>query len=107
MLLVAIYKAFWLSMGTLALDSGPLPRIYEANLILAPAFLVSAATAWKWPWIAELVAGLTLVAIFSRLIPWTVSPFQRELSFEYAFMISANVAFIAKMSLRRAQMNGV
>ena len=104
MLLIALYKFFWLSMATLALDSGPIPRIYTVNLILAPAYLVSAATVWKWPWITESVAGLTLIAIFTRLIPWTISPFQRELSFEYVFIIAANVAFITKMSLRRAEM---
>jgi hypothetical protein len=104
MLLVTVYKIFWLSMGTLALDSGPLPRIYIANLLLAPTYLISAATAWKWPWIAESVAGLTLVAIFTRFIPWTVSPFQKELSFEYAFVLAASIALIAKMSLRRVEM---
>jgi hypothetical protein len=102
MLLVAIYKIFWLSMGTLALDSGPMPRIYVVNLVLAPAYLISAATAWKWPWGAASVAGLTLIVIFTRFVPWTVSPFQKELSFEYAFVFAASVALFAKMLLRRA-----
>jgi hypothetical protein len=106
MLLVALYKAFWLSMGTLALDSGPMPRTYLVNLILGPAYFASAATAWKWPWIAESVAGLTLVAIFARFIPWTASPFQPELFFEYVFIVAANAAFIAKILLRRAKMKG-
>jgi len=107
MLSVALFKVFWLLMGTLALDSGPMPKIYVINLVQAPAYLASASTAWKWPWAAESVAGLTLIAIFTRFIPWTVSPFQRELSFEYAFVIAANVAFFAVMSLRRAKMKSV
>ena len=102
MLLVAIFKVFWLSMGTLALDSGPIPRIYLVNLMQAPAYLASAATAWKWPWVAESVAGLTLIAIFTKIIPPPVFPYERYLSYEYAFIIAANVAFFAKMSLRRS-----
>jgi hypothetical protein len=101
MLLVAVYKAFWLLMGTMALDSGPIPGIYIANLAEVPAYLASAATAWKWPWIAESFAGLTLVVILARFNPWTISPFQKWLSFEYVFIIAANVAFFAKMALRR------
>ena len=65
MLSVALFKVFWLLMGTLALDSGPIPRIYVVNLVQAPVYLASAATAWKWPWVAESVAGLTLIAIFT------------------------------------------
>jgi hypothetical protein len=107
MLLVAVYKAFWLLMGSMALDSGPIPGIYIANLMEVPAYLASAATAWKWPWIAETVAVLTLVVIFARFNPWTISPFQRWLSFEYAFIIAANVAFFARMSLCRAKMKCV
>ena len=104
MLLVAAYKTFWLLMGSMALDGGPLPGVYIANLMEVPAYLASAATAWKWPWIAESFAGLTLVVIFARFNPWTISPFQRWLSFEYAFIIAANVAFFARMSLRRSEM---
>ena len=107
MLSVALFQVFWLLMGTLALDSGPIPRIYAINLIQAPAYLASAATAWKWPWVAESIAGLTVFAIFTRFIPWTVSLFQRELSFEYAFIIAANVAFFASMSLRRCAVTTV
>jgi hypothetical protein len=88
----------------MTLDSGPIPGIYIANLMEVPTYLASAATAWKWPWIAESVAGLTLVVILARFNPWTISPFQKWLSFEYAFIIAANVAFFAKMSLRRSEM---
>ena len=103
MLLVAAFKIFWLAMGTLALDSGPLPGIYVANLIEVPAYLLSAATAWKWPWVAESVAGLTLIVILAKFNPWTISPFRRWLSFECAFIIAANVAFFARMSLRHVE----
>jgi hypothetical protein len=104
MLLVALFKVFWLLMGTLALDNGPIPRIYVVNLMQAPAYFASAVTAWKWPWVAELVAGLTLIAIFTKIIPPPVFPYQRYLSYEYAFIIAANVAFFAKVFLRRAEM---
>jgi hypothetical protein len=103
MLSVALFKVFWLLMGTLALDNGPMPRIYVVNLVQAPAYLVSAATAWKWPWFAESVAGLTLVAIFTRIIPPPIFPYERYLSWEYAFVVAANVAFIAGMSMRRSE----
>jgi hypothetical protein len=106
MLLVAVYKTFWLLMGSMALDNGPIPGVYIANLVEVPVYLTSAVTAWKWPWIAESVAGLTLVVIFARFNPWTISPFQRWLSFEYAFIIAANVAFITRMSLRRRVTGG-
>jgi hypothetical protein len=103
MLLLAVYKAFWVSMGSLALDRGPIPGIYIANLIEVPVYFASAVTAWKWPWVAESVALLTLAVVFARFNPWTISPFQRWLSFEYAFVIAANVAIVAKMWLRRAK----
>jgi hypothetical protein len=103
MLLIAIYKVFWLLAGTLAWGAGPLSGFYVAGLMEAPAYLASAATAW-WPWVVESVAGLTLVVIFARFNPWTISPFQRGLSLEYVFVIAANVAFFAKISLRRAEM---
>lgn len=70
------------------------------GLVEAPAFLGSAVTAWKWPWIAESVAVLTFVVIVARFNPWTISPFQKALTLEYAFLIAANVAFISKMTLR-------
>lgn len=104
MLLIAIYKILWLLLGTLAWGAGPLSGFYVASLMEGPAYLASAATAWKWPWIAESVAGLTLAVIFARFNPWTISPFQRWLSFEYAFIIAANVAFFARMSLRRSEL---
>jgi len=107
MLSIALFKVFWLLMGTLALDNGPIPRIYAINLIQAPAYLASAATAWKWPWVAESVAGLTLIAIFTKIIPPPVFPYERYLSYEYAFIIAANVAFLAGMSLRRIKMKSV
>jgi len=101
MLSLGLFKVFWLVMGTMALDSGPLPKIYVIDLILAPAYLAAAATAWKWPWICEAVAALTLIAILVQIVPAAVSPFQKFLSLDYAFIIAANVAFIAKLSLRQ------
>jgi len=107
MLSVALFKVFWLLMGTLALDSGPIPRIYVVNLVQAPVYLASAATAWKWPWVAESVAGLTLIAIFTKIIPPPVFPYESYLSYEYAFIFAANLAFFASMSLRRIKMKSV
>jgi len=107
MLSVALFKVFWLLMGTLALDSGPIPRIYVVNLVQAPVYLASAATAWKWPWVAELVAGLTLIAIFTKIIPPPVFPYESYLSYEYAFILAANLAFFASISLRRIKMKSV
>jgi hypothetical protein len=71
---------------------------------MEPAYLISTVTAWKWPWIAESVALLTLAMIFARFHPWEISPFQRGLWIDYAFIVAANVAFFARMSLRRAEM---
>jgi len=107
MLSVALFKVFWLLMGTLALDSGLIPRIYVVNLVQAPVYLASAATAWKWPWVAESVAGLTLIAIFTKIIPPPVFPYESYLSYEYAFIFAANLAFFASMSLRRIKMKSV
>lgn len=107
MLSVAVFKGFWLLMGTLALDSGPLPRIYVINLVQAPAYLASALTAWKWPWVAECIAALTLIAIFTKLLPPPTFPYQRYLSWEIAFIVAANVAFFAVMSLRRTKRKGI
>jgi hypothetical protein len=73
----------------------------------APAYLVSAATAWKWPLVAESVAALTLIAIFTKIIPPPVFPYERYLSYEYAFIIAANVAFFARLYLRRVKMKSV
>jgi hypothetical protein len=101
MLSVALFKVFWLLMGTLALGSGPMPKIYVINLVQAPLYFASAATAWKWPWVAESVAGLTLIAIFTKIIPPPIFPYERYLSWEYSFIVAANVAFFAVMSLRR------
>jgi hypothetical protein len=101
MLLIAVYKAFLLSLGTLAWGVGPVSGFYVAFLMEPPAYLASAATAWKWPWVAESVAMLTLIVIFARFPPWAISPFQRGLSLDYAFIIAANVAFFARMSVRR------
>lgn len=101
MLSIALFKGFWLLMGTLALDGGPMPRIYVINLVQAPAYLASALTAWKWPWVAECVAVLTFIAIVTKLIPPPTFPYQRYLSWELAFIVAANVAFLSVMSLRR------
>jgi len=107
MLSVALFKVFWLLMGMLALDSGPIPRIYVVNLIHAPAYLASAATAWKWPWVAESIAGLTLIAILTRIIPPPAFPYERYLTYEYLFILAANLAFFAAMSLRHDRMKAV
>jgi hypothetical protein len=48
-----------------------------AWILEVPAYFVSALNAWKWPWIAELVAAIALAVIFMRFKPWTVSPFQQ------------------------------
>lgn len=101
MLAVALFKLFWLLMGVLALDGGPMPKIYVINLVQAPAYLVSALTAWKWPWLAEFFAGLTLVAILTKIIPPPIFPYERYLFWEYAFIVAANVAFFAAVLLRR------
>ena len=101
MLSVALFKVFWLVMGTLALDNGPMPKIYLINLVQAPAYLVSALTAWKWPWLAECAAGLTLIAIFTKVIPPPIFPYERYLSWEYAFIVAANAALFAVLSLHR------
>jgi hypothetical protein len=101
MLSVALFKVFWLVMGTLALDSGPMPKIYLINLVQAPTYLASALTAWKWPWVAECVAGLTFIAIFTKVIPPPIFPYARYLSWEYAFIAAANLAFFAVLFLRR------
>ena len=107
MLLIAFYKAFVLLLGTLGWGVGPLSVFYVAALMEPPAFPVSAVTAWKWPWIAESVAVITLAVILARFNPWTTSPFQRALSLDYIFIIAANVAFFARMSLRRAELKRV
>jgi hypothetical protein len=104
MLLVAIYKIVSLLLGTLAWGAGPLSGFDVAGLLEAPAFLASAVTAWKWPWIAESVAVLTLAVIFARFNPFTINPFQKALSLEYIFIIAANVAFVARLALCRVEM---
>jgi hypothetical protein len=101
MLLVGIYKIALLLLGTLAWGVEPLSEFYVAGILEGPMFLASVATAWRWPWVVELVALLTLVVIFARFNPWTISPFQKGRSLEYAFILAANVAFFARMSLRR------
>jgi hypothetical protein len=103
MILVAIYKIVWLLLG--AITSGVWPRsVFDvANLLEGPAYLISAATAWKWPWVAESVSLLTLVVIFARFNPWTINPFQRGLSVDYAFIAAANVVFFTRMAMRRIE----
>jgi hypothetical protein len=106
MLLVAIYKVIVSLLGTLAWGVGPLSGFDVAFLLEGPAYFASAVTAWKWPWVAETIASLTLIVILARFNPWTISPFQKVLSLEYVFIIAANVAFIEKWVLRRAEMKG-
>lgn len=105
MLTVSVYIGLWLVMGTLTWGVRPISGFYAANLIEAPAYLVSAATAWKWPFIAELIAGVNLVVILIWFHPWTAGPLlQKALHLEYAFIIAANVAFLGGISLRRAEL---
>jgi hypothetical protein len=107
MLTVAVYKSVWLLIGTLAWGIGPLDKFYVTSLVEVPAYFASAVTTWKWPWFAESVAVLTLAVILAWFNPWTIGPLlQRELSLEYVFIIYANVAFIAKLLLRRVEMKG-
>jgi hypothetical protein len=103
MFAVALFKMFWLLMGVLALDGGPMPKIYVINLVQAPAYLVSALTAWKWPWLAEFIAGLTLAAILTKIIPPPIFPYKGYLFEEYAFIAGANLAFFAAFLLRRSR----
>jgi hypothetical protein len=107
MLSAGIYKGIWFLLGMSVLGVGPLSAFHVAGLIQAPAYLASAATAWRWPWVAETVAALTLVVILTRFHPWVISPFQRGLSVDYVFVIAANVAFFARMSLRRNEIKSV
>src|ERR1700754_3685947 len=93
MLGVALLKIFWLTMGTLALDGKQIPKIYVINLVQAPAYLVSALTAWKWPYVAETVSVFTLIALLTKIISPPVFPYQNYLFSEYAFILAANVAF--------------
>jgi hypothetical protein len=104
MLSAGMYKGIWFLLGMSVSGVGPLSAFHLAGLIQAPAYLASAATVWRWPWVAETVAALTLVVIFARFHPWIISPFQRGLSVDYVFLIAANVAFFARMSLRRTEM---
>ncbi|GGH09378.1 hypothetical protein GCM10011586_27340 [Silvibacterium dinghuense] len=90
-------------MGILALDAGPLPKIYIINLVQVPAYLASALTAWRWPWVAECVAGLTFIAVITKVIPPPIYPYQGYLSEEYAFIAAANVAFITTMFMKRSK----
>jgi hypothetical protein len=103
MLLVAIYRAIWLFLGILSSGVGPISSSDMAWILQVPAYFVSALTAWKWPWIAELVAVIVLAVIFMRFKPWTVSPFQRGLSCDYAFIVAANVVFFVKVLSRRLE----
>lgn len=103
MILAAIYKSAWLLLGVVT--SGATPRsIFDvANLMEGPAYLISAATSWKWPWLAESASILTLFIIFARFHPWATSPFQRGLSVDYVFIAAANVIFFIKLALSRVE----
>ena len=105
MFLVAIYTGFVFLLEAVLSGVGPLSVFDVAYLMSAPAYLVSAATAWRWPWVAESVAVLTLVVIFSRFHPWTVSPFRRAFFLDYAFVVAANVAFFSWLWLRCVEAN--
>jgi len=101
MLLVAIYKAAWLLLGAITSGVWPGSVFDAANLLEGPAYLVSAATAWTWPWIAEIVGLLSLAVILMRFNPWIASPFQRGLALDYAFIVAANAVFFTTVLLRR------
>ncbi len=77
------------------------------NLFQAPVYLASALTVWKWPCFAESIAGLTLIAIWVKLIPPAVPPYDKYLSWEFAFIIGANMAFVAAVALRRTSANNL
>jgi hypothetical protein len=70
MLVVLFKEGFWLLMGSMALDHGPIPHAYLVNSILFIVFLISTCLFWKWPWIAVLIAWLDLAAILLHANPW-------------------------------------
>ena len=107
MILVGFYKIAWLLLG--AITSGVMARpVFDVVFLLeGPAYLISAITAWKWPWIAESVSLLTLAVIFARFHPWMISPFQRGLSVDYVFIAAASVAFFARLAMSRIEKKSV
>jgi hypothetical protein len=106
MIVVLLDKVFWLTMGTLSLGPGGLPRIYLINLVLLIAILISAITLWKWPWVSVVVAWANLLSILTRFSPWndnSVHAFFAGFMFDHIFFIAANVGMIAVMSLKRVR----
>lgn len=87
------------------LSSGVSPSsVFDVVFLLeGPAYLISAATVWKWPWIAESVSLLTLAAIFAKFHPWTISQFPIGLSVDYVFIAAANLAFFARLTMSRVE----
>jgi hypothetical protein len=107
MVLVAAFQAFWLLMGSLALDRGPIPRVYWLNVVRFFCFLVSAVTLWKWPWIAISVAWVDLFLILSGFSPWedhSATTFFFQFMFDHIFFIAANAGFVAAVLLRRSRL---
>jgi hypothetical protein len=101
MILAAIYKIAWLLLG--AITSGVRPRsgFDVANLFEGPAYLLSALTAWKWPWIGEGVSILTLIVIFASFSQLTISPVQKAFFVDSVFIIAANAVFFASMAMSK------
>ena len=105
MILTAIYKIAWLLLG--AITSGVRPRsgFDVANLFEGPAYLLSALTAWKWPWIGESVSILTLIVIFASYSRLTISPVQNAFFVDFAFIIAANAVFFASRAMSKQKKN--
>ena len=98
--------AFWLTLGLLALDSGPIPRAYLLNLVCFASFIISAATLWKWPWIAAFVAWANMLSILTRFTPWnddSAATFFSQFLFDHLFFVSANLGALAVLRIKRIQ----
>jgi len=100
-ILAAIYKTAWLLLAAVVVGVSMRSVFDVADFLTVPAYLVSAAVAWKWPWIAETVASLSLAVILMRFHPWIVSPFQRGLAVDFVFILAANVLFFTAVLPRR------
>jgi hypothetical protein len=90
-------------MGTMALDAGPIPKIYLFNIFEVFIFGISIALFWKWPLVAVAMAWFALTFILAVIVPWgTVSAhmISRSLQLEYAFFVAAHLGFIASRFLQ-------
>lgn len=106
MLLAAIYKNAWLLLG--AITSGIKPRSFfdVANLLQGSAYLISAVAVWRLPWIAEVVSVLTVIAILASFGQLTTGSIQKGFFVDYVFIVSANAAFFASMTMRHRENSG-